>query len=401
MSKARVAVLHVISGQLSVTAAAKTYGLSRQHLHRLLKRYHIGGLEAVDPRSRRPASNPRAVSDAVIAAIVQLREKLTNDGLDAGPVTLQWHLAQAGLPVPSTSTIRRILHHHGLITPQPRKRPRSSYHRFEAAQPNQCWQSDFTHWQLADGTDVEILNWLDDHSRFLLATTAYRRVAGPDVVASFIDTVNTHGLPASTLTDNGAVYTARFTHGHNEFELLLHALGVTQKNGHPGHPQTQGKIERFHQTLKRWLTPRPKPVDLAAMQTLLDTFRSIYNTQRAHRALPPHTTPTHAYTALPKATPPGIEPTEHFRIRHDTVDDCGKLTLRHASRLHHLGIGIAHAGTKVLILVTTTTVTVIAEATHQLIASHHIDPDHNYWRNQQKRPGRWPGRSVTDDATQV
>ena len=145
MSKARVAVLHVISGQLSVTAAAKTYGLSRQHLHRLLKRYREGGLEAVDARSRRPASNPRAVPDDVIIAIVRLREQLTDDGLDAGPVTLQWHLSQAGLPVPSTSTIRRILHHHGLITPQPRKRPRSSYHRFEAAQPNQCWQSDFTH----------------------------------------------------------------------------------------------------------------------------------------------------------------------------------------------------------------------------------------------------------------
>jgi hypothetical protein len=106
-------------------------------------------------------------------------------------------------------------------------------------------------------------------------------------------------------------------------------------------------------------------------------------------------------TALPKATPPGIEPTTHFRIRHETVDDCGKLTLRHAGRPHHLGIGTAHAGTKVLIIVTTTTVTVIAQPDNQLIASHHIDPDHNYWRNQQKRPGRWPGRSVTDDATQV
>jgi transposase InsO family protein len=242
MSKARVAVLHVVSGQLSVTEAAKIYGFSRQYLHRLLKRYHQGGLQALEARSRRPASNPRSISDDVIAAIVGLRENLVNQGLDAGPLTLQGHLHRAGLPVPSTSTIRRILRHHGLITPQPRKRPKSSYIRFEAAQPNQCWQSDFTHWQLADGTGVEILNWLDDHSRYLLAATAYRRVGGPDVVASFIDTANIHGLPAATLTDNGAVYTARFTHGHNEFELLLATLGITQKNGHPGHPQTQGKI---------------------------------------------------------------------------------------------------------------------------------------------------------------
>ena len=272
-------------------------------------RYREGGLEAVDPRSRRPASNPRAVSDEVIVAVVTLREQLVADGLDAGPVTLQWHLAQRGLPVPSTSTIRRILHHHGLITPQPRKRPKSSYIRFAAAQPNQCWQSDFTHWTLADGSDVEILNWLDDHSRYLLYCTAYRRVAGPDVVASFTDTATTYGLPASTLTDNGSVYTSRFTHGHNDFERLLASLGVTQKNGHPGHPQTQGKIERFHQTLKRWLTPRPRPTDIAELQTLLDTFRQhLQHRSDTHRALPHGTTPAQAYTALPKATPPPHRP---------------------------------------------------------------------------------------------
>ncbi|WP_407695092.1 helix-turn-helix domain-containing protein [Mycolicibacter icosiumassiliensis] len=188
MSKARVVVLEVVSGHLSVTAAARTYGLSRQHLYRLLARYRAGGLDALEPRSRRPASNPRATSDEIIAAIVLLREKLTADGLDAGPITIQHHLARQGLPVPSTSTIRRVLHHHGLITPQPRKRPRNSYHRFAAEQPNQCWQSDFTHWTLADGTDTEILNRLDDHSRYLLACTAHRRVSGPDVVASFTAT---------------------------------------------------------------------------------------------------------------------------------------------------------------------------------------------------------------------
>jgi len=174
-----------------VTAAARAYGLSRQHIYRLLKRYQLGGLDALEPRSRRPASNPRAVPDDVIAAVVLLREKLATEGLDAGPVTLQTHLAAQGLRVPSTATIRRILHHHGLITPQPRKRPKSSYHRFAAEQPNECWQSDFTHWTLADGTDVEILNWLDDHSRYLLACTAYRRVTGPDVVASFTTTATT------------------------------------------------------------------------------------------------------------------------------------------------------------------------------------------------------------------
>jgi transposase InsO family protein len=390
MSKARVVVLEVTSGHLTVTAAARAYGLSRQHIYRLLKRYQLGGLDALEPRSRRPASNPRAVSDEVIAAIVLLREKLTTEGLDAGPLTLQTHLAHQGLTIPSTATIRRILHHHGLITPQPRKRPKSSYHRFAADQPNECWQSDFTHWTLADGTAVEILNWLDDHSRYLLAATAYPRVTGPDVVAGFTATATTYGLPASTLTDNAAVYTSRFTHGHNDFERLLAALGITQKNGQPNHPQTQGKIERFHQTLKRWLAARPRPATLTELQSLLDTFSAIYNTQRAHRAHPGRTTPEHAYQARPKAHPHG-QPSAHLRIRHDTVDQFGKLTLRHASRLHHLGIGAAHAHTPVLILVAANTVTVISKTGHQLIASHHIDPAKNYWRNQQKNPGRWPG----------
>ena len=233
--------------ELTVTAAADQYCYSRQHLHRLLARYRAGGLDAVEPQSRRPRSNPRATEPAVREEIIDLRLRLTKDGLDAGPVTIAWHLTQpghtlAGHTAPSTSTIRRILHDTGLITPEPRKRPKSSIRRFQAAQPNECWQSDFTHWHLADGTDIEILNWLDDHSRYLLACTVHQPVTGDDVVNQFLTATNTHGLPAATLTDNGRVYTARFGGGKNAFEYLLAALGITQKNGSPGHPQTQGKI---------------------------------------------------------------------------------------------------------------------------------------------------------------
>ncbi len=242
MSKARVAVLKVLSKQLTVTQAAADYGYSRRHLQRLLARYHEAGIDAVDPRSRRPHSNPQATSSAVRERILQLRLQLTADGLDAGPVTLAWHLEQDGHRPPSTSTIRRILHTAGLITPEPRKRPRSSYQRFLAAQPNECWQSDFTHWRLADGTDVEILNWLDDHSRYLISCTAHTPVTGDTVVETFVTAGNQYGLPASTLTDNGRVYTARHGGGKNAFEYLLTALRIVQKNGRPNHPQTQGKV---------------------------------------------------------------------------------------------------------------------------------------------------------------
>jgi transposase len=165
MSRAHVAVLQVVSKQLTVTAAAAEYGFSRRHLHRLLARYREGGLDALEPRSRRPKTTPLATPHEVRERVIELRVQLTAGGLDAGPVAIAWHLEREGLVTPSTSTIRRMLHTAGLITPQPRKRPRSSYTRFEMAQPNEMWQSDFIHWRLADETDVEVLNWLDDHSR--------------------------------------------------------------------------------------------------------------------------------------------------------------------------------------------------------------------------------------------
>jgi transposase InsO family protein len=157
MSKHQVAVLKVVSAQLSVTAAAAQCGISRGHLHRLLRRYRESDLDAIEPRSRRPQSSPQRTSVVVHERIVELRTELVAHGLDAGPATIAWHLGREGLSVPSTSTILRILHGAGLVTPEPHKRPRSSWIRFEAASPNEVWQSDFTHWRLADGSEVEII----------------------------------------------------------------------------------------------------------------------------------------------------------------------------------------------------------------------------------------------------
>jgi len=389
MSKARVIVLSVVHGQLTKAEAARRFGVSWQWVHTLVSRYELGGLDALEPRSRRPASNARATPPAVRDRVLSLRRHLTEAGLDAGPVTIAWHLGREGLLVPSTSTIRRILTAAGLVAAQPRKRPRSSHIRFEAAQPNETWQADFTHWRLADGTDMEILNWLDDHSRFLIACTAHSRVTGDDVVEQFLLAAEQHGLPASTLTDNGSVFTSRFTGGRNRFEYLLAALAVTQKNGSPAHPQTQGKIERFHQTLKRWLAQQSPAAAIGDLQAQLDRFRHHYNEQRPHRATG-RTTPAEAYTARIKAVPRG-RPGTHFRVRLDTIDRFGKLTLRRAGRLHHLGVGREHATRPALILVTEHDATVVDSRTGELLSSHRIEPDKNYWRNQQRSPGRWPG----------
>ncbi len=389
MSKARVAVLKVVTKQLSVTQAAADYGYSRRHLQRLLARYREDGIDAVDPRTRRPLSNPQATPAVVRDRIIELRLQLTADGWDNGPVTIAWHLEQEGHRPPSTSTIRRILHTAGLIEPEPRKRPRSSYRRFVASQPNECWQSDFTHWRLADHTDVEILNWLDDHSRYLLGCTVHAPVNGDDVVNTFVAAGNEHGFPASTLTDNGRVYTARHGGGRNAFEYLLAALRIVQKNGRPNHPQTQGKVERFHQTLKLWLTQQPPAATLSELQAQLDAFRDVYNQHRPHRELA-RRTPATIYGDLPKSLPAGRHD-GHYRLRYDRLDTLGKMSFRRAGRMHHLGVGYAHARTRVLAIADDTTVTVIQLETGEILSTHDIDPTKNYWRNTQRAPGRWPG----------
>lgn len=399
MSKERVIVLSVVQQHLSKAETARRYNISWRWVHTLVTRYQSCGWEAVEAQSRRPHRNSRAVNDELRQRICTLRCELQAAGLDHGPVSIAARLQQEGLRAPAFSTIRRILTAAGLITPEPKKRPKSSYRRFQADQPNQCWQSDFTHWQLADGTGVEIINWLDDHSRYLLATRAYRRITGQSVITTFLAAADRYGLPHSTLTDNGSVYTSRFTGGRNGFEYLLASLGITQKNSHPGHPQTQGKIERFHQTLKRWLAAQPAAATMAELQTQLDTFTHIYNQIRPHRALQ-GATPAQAHVATTKAAPAAQPSNPHYRVRKDHVDRLGKISLRRAGRMHHLGVGAAHASSAVTILIDADTVTVIHRDTAEVLSEHTIDPDRSYRRNQHKPPGRWP-HDMNDDSTQI
>jgi transposase InsO family protein len=390
MSKARVIVLSVVEQGMSKADAARKFGVSRRWVYTLVERYETGGLDALEPRSRKPHTSQARTSLEIRDRIIHHRRSLTTNGLDAGPITIAWHLEQEGHTAPAISTIRRIITAAGLVTPEPAKRPRSSYIRFQADQPNETWQSDFTHWALADGTDTEILNWLDDHSRLLLSCTVHTHVTGTDVVETFTQNTETYGIPASTLTDNGLVYTARFRGSKNAFEYLLAAMEVTQKNGHPYHPQTQGKIERFHQTLKRWLAARPAATTPIDLQAQLDQFRVIYNEQRPHRALG-RQTPQQAWNATIKATPDSKPLSTHYRIRRDIVDQFGKLTLRRAGSLHHLGVGRDHARKPVLILTDAAEATVTDQTTGEILGIYDIDPNRNYWANKTKEPGRWPG----------
>ena len=380
MSKARLIITAVILEERSPSEVARTYGVARSWVYTLVDRYRTEGDAAFEPRSRRPKQSPTATNPATVALIVSIREQLAAVGLDAGADTISWHLEHHHKIRVHPATIYRHLVRAGLVTPEPKKRPRSSYIRFEADQPNECWQSDFTHYRLADGTDTEILSRLDDHSRYALHITAHHRVTGPIVLNAFRAATAKHGYPASTLTDNGMVFTARYAGGRggrNSFETELARLGITQKNSRPNHPTTCGKVERFQQTLKKWLRSQPQPETSHELQTLLDQFVVIYNQHRPHRSLARRATPATIDTARPKATPTGGD-NPHYRVRRDRIDTTGTISLRIHGRLHHIGIGRTHTRTHVILLVNDLHVRVINATTGELLRELTIDTTRDY-----------------------
>ena len=372
----------VVEGR-SVTEVAAAHGVSRSWLYELLGRYKELGAEGLRPRSKRPRSSPTRVALSVEDQILELRKQLVEEGLDAGAHTIHFHLSRQLNEAPSVATIWRVLARRGFVVPQPQKRPRSSYIRFEAELPNECWQADTTHWRLGDGTDVEILNIIDDHSRLLVASRAFGTTRAGDVVDSFRQSAEEHGLPASMLTDNGAIFTAEYRKGRCAMELELGALGIAYKHSRPYHPQTCGKVERFHQTLKRWLAKQHPAATVAELQAKLERFRTYYNTCRPHRALG-RRTPAQAFAARPKAGPVvGGVALSHHRVRRDKIDKAGKVTLRYQGRLIHIGVGRRYTGVPVLLLVANDDVRIIT-TDGELIGHVTIDPNRTY--QPQSRP---------------
>lgn len=388
MSRAQLIITALfVEGQTPAEVAAR-YGVHRAWVYKLKARYEAEGEAALQPRSRRPNASPNATPDSTVELVLGLRKQLSEAGLDAGADTIGWHLAHHHRITLSRATINRLLVRAGAVVPEPAKRPKSSYIRFEADQPNECWQSDFTHYRLTrpdgrPGADTEILSWIDDCSRFALHVSAHRRVTGPIVLTAFRQAVATHGVPASTLTDNGMVFTTRLSGGkggRNGLETELRALGVRQKNSRPNRPTTCGKVERFQQTLKSWLRAQPvQPATIEELQALLHAFVAIYNAHRPHRSLPHRATPATIYTSRPKAVPTGDRDADtHDRVRHDIVDAGGTVTLRVAGKIRHIGLGRTHARTRVIVLVQDLEVRVVDAATGELLRELTIDPRRDY-----------------------
>ncbi|MFV0462019.1 MAG: integrase core domain-containing protein [Nostocoides sp.] len=262
--------------------------------------------------------------------------------------------------------------------------------------PNECWQSDFTHYPLTDTATfpkgVEIITWLDDCTHYVLHVSAHRAITTPIVTATFRKAAGQHGIPTSTLTDNGMVYTVRLAGiGHrgdrNGFKQQLRNWHVVQKNSRPNHPTTCGKVERVQQTLKNWLRTRPdQPATITELQVLLDQFRHEYNTTRPHRSLPHQATPAALYNTIPKAVPgPTRDSDTHNRVRHDRVDKSGTITLRVHGQLRHTGVGRTHKATHVIPLVQDLDVRIANASTGELLRELTIDTSKDYQPQTPKR----------------
>lgn len=391
-SLGRYIVDAVVLERLSPTQLARDHGISKRWVFELLRRFREGGYAALEPRSRRPKSCPHQVDAQVQKLIIGLRAELSAAGHDAGPDTIAYHLIGQVDKVPSVATIWRILKRNGLITPQPHKRPKSSFIRFEAQLPNETWQLDATPWQLADSSPVEILNFLDDRSRVAIDCSAFLTVKAADPVHVLHSASDKFGLPASLLSDNAAIFTGRSRRGKVLLELELERLSIVFKHSTPYHPQTCGKVERFHQTLKQFLAKQTPAGSLAELQFQLDAFRDYYNNRRPHRALK-RQPPSAVFNSLIKAKPTAPPAPADHRVRRDKIDPFGKVTLRYLGRLRHIAVGVAHKNRRVRLLVAGPDVRIIAED-GELIRALTLDPTRNY----QPLGGRWPVHNVVQQA---
>ena len=379
---ARVLAAAMRSEPMNVTAACVELGISRQTFYKWRRRYELEGLAGLEERSRRPMALRFATTVEVDDQIRSLRKRLVEGGLDGGPASIRWHLQREGIdPLPSEATIWRRLVAMGCVTPEPKKRPKRSWKRFEAARPNDRWQLDMTHWHLADGTGVELLNVLDDHSRLAVASIAASTVTSQLVWDTFSDAAVLLGMPAETLTDNGLIFSGKLRGIEVLFETCLRHAGVRSITSKPFHPQTCGKVERFQQTLKKWLAAQPPARTLAELQAQLDLFRLIYNHHRPHRACGGTPAARFDATAPGRNAPAALPAPTRTRLSTATIDTDGTVRVERA-KIH---LGVTHAGEVVTTVRTGKHLTIIHSG--ELLHTVELEPGRRYYPSGKRRGG--------------
>ena len=357
---------------VNVVRFCAQHGISTWFFYDLRRRHGRG--ESIEVRSRAPKRvanrTPAEIEDAVVA----MRKDLEDQGLDAGPASIHWSLEEAGLErVPSESTMWRILTARGLIVAEPAKAPKHAGKRFVASRANECWQTDDTTWSLADGTEVKILNVVDDHSRLLVASVAEFRVTGAFALGVFAAAAAILGWPARFLSDNAKAF-------RHVLADALAELGIASRHARAYHPQTNGKVERFHQTLKRWLAKQPAAGTLEELQTQLDLFKLVYNHHRPHRSIG-RQRPADVWDTAPKSGPADRALGSTSRIYTGIIND-GKLRL---AKKWRISIGASHNHQRALAIVTGTACHVFIDG--RLARALTLNPD-RVDQPLHDRPGR-------------
>ena len=368
---------------VNVSAFCVEHGISRETFYVWRRRFNAHGLEALTPVSRAPKTSPRRIGADIEDAIVAVRRELSELGVDHGPATIQWHLGRRKLrAVPSQATIWRVLVRRGFVVPEPRKRPQASLRRFEASAPNELWQADTTDWVIATGV-VKIFSFVDDHSRVALRVRVVSEATSEATWDTFCQASEIWGVPVGQLSDNGLNFSGKLRGFEVFFERHLRTIGVVTKTSRPFHPQTCGKVERFQQTLKKWLRRQPLAGDLAELQTQLDAFVAYYNHQRPHRSLG-HATPAQRWAATPPAINLGIALPSPAQISRTQVSPNGTVI---AGARYVIAIGQQWKGLPAIVHYDQTHAAVFIN--HQLVRALALDPTRRY-QPSGKPPGRRP-----------
>jgi transposase InsO family protein len=281
-------------------------GISRKTFYEIRKRaLEEGQAAALEPRTRRPRSSPNRIAEEVKQQALGVRTALESSGLDHGPISVHEKMRSLGLePVPSTAALSRIFREANVARTEPRKKPRASYRRFVYPAPNACWQLDATEYVLTGGRTCVIFQLIDDHSRYAVASHVASGETAEGAIAVVKKAITAHGVPQRLLSDNGVALNPSRRGVVGQLVAYVTALGVEVITGKPYKPTTQGKNERFHQTLFRWLDKQPLAASLEELQEQVDRFDQIYNAERPHQGLPGRITPLQAWQATPKAEPP-------------------------------------------------------------------------------------------------
>lgn len=289
----------------AVSAFCREHNISRKTFYAIRSRARDEGQAAVlQPRSRRPKSSPTKITDEIADQAVAVRAALEDSGLDCGPISVFEKMKSMGLTPPSEASLSRIFRARNVARCQPNKKPRSAYHRFVYPAPNACWQLDGTEYTLITGQECVIFQVEDDHSRTAVGSHVAPDETGQAAIDAFTKATTIYGVPQRLLTDNARAFNQDRQGRPAPLSTFVRSLGVEPITGKPYKPTTQGKNERFHQTLFRWLKKQPPARTLHELQALVDEFDRIYNTERPHQGLPGRMTPAQAWAATPVADPP-------------------------------------------------------------------------------------------------